>query len=430
MEKKLIIIGAGPSGMASALGAMLNGISPKDILIVDRDSDLGGTLNQCVHTGFGLHYFGENLTGTEYADRFVNKIKENKIGYLLNSTVLSITKDKEVTIVSPQYGYINAKADAIILAMGCRERPRGSLNIAGTRPAGIFSAGTAQKFVNIDGYLPGKNVVILGSEDIGLIMARRMTLEGAKVLCVSEIRPQARGKEQNVTSCLEDFDIPLYTSTIITEIFGKERVEAVEIAQVDKNLKVIKGTEKILKCDTLIISCGFIPENEISRSAGITIDRTNGGAKTDEFFQTDIDGIFACGNALHLHDTIDSLTEEAIVVGKNAAEHIKGNKDASTSVLPNKRLISMIKKVVANRKPKVKTQDPTGILTSTVKISSKISKLLPVKTDKPIDKSKFFDAMKQISQIKVKAPIKAGDIIEGDFIEQGTNLIATKTIQK
>ncbi|MGM9666016.1 MAG: NAD(P)/FAD-dependent oxidoreductase [Eubacteriales bacterium] len=321
-EKKLVVIGAGPAGLAAALGAVEAGTDPSDILIIEREHELGGILNQCIHTGFGLHLFGRELTGTEYASIFIDKVKEKGINYITDSTVLDMNRNKEISIVSPKYGYGIIKAEAIILAMGCRERSRGALNIAGTRPAGIFSAGTAQRFVNIDGYLPGKNVVILGSGDIGLIMARRLTLEGAKVLCVLEIMDRPGGLARNIAQCLDDFGIPLYLSHTVTKIFGKERLSGVEISEVDKNFKPIKGTERVIECDTLLLSCGLIPENELTKGAGIPLDPKTSGALVNQFCETGDDGVFACGNVLHVHDLVDYVTEESKKAGRAASLYL------------------------------------------------------------------------------------------------------------
>ncbi len=323
-NKKIIIIGGGPAGLAAAIEANNAGIAPDDILILERDRELGGILNQCIHAGFGLHMFGEELTGPEYAGRFIDIVKERRIGYLCDAMVLSVSAEREVTFVSPTEGFCRVKAGAIVLAMGCRERTRGALNIAGSRPAGIYSAGTAQRYVNIDGYLPGKRVVILGSGDIGLIMARRMTLEGAKVLRVCELMPYSGGLPRNIAQCLDDFDIPLYLSHTVTGIHGKERLEGVTVAKVGDDRRPIAGTEEYIQCDTLLLSVGLLPENELTREAGITIDRITGGAQVDETMQTSIPGIFACGNVLHVHDLVDFVTKEAYRAGASAANFVNG----------------------------------------------------------------------------------------------------------
>lgn len=320
----LVIIGGGPAGMSAAVEAYKQGI--QDILILEREEKLGGILQQCIHNGFGLHKFGEELTGPEYAWKYEQQIHKYGIAFRTGTTVLDITEDKVITATSAEYGIFQIQAKAIILAMGCRERSRGALNIAGSRPAGIFSAGTAQKYVNKMGYLPGKNAVILGSGDIGLIMARRMTLEGAKVHAVCELMPYSGGLARNIEQCLNDFGIPLKLSHTVVKIHGKDRVEGVTIAEVDSQKKPIAGTEEYIACDTLLLSVGLIPENELSKSAGISLDPVTSGPIVDQGRQTEVDGIFACGNVLHVHDLVDFVSEEAEIAGKSAAEYIKGMK--------------------------------------------------------------------------------------------------------
>lgn len=321
----IVVVGGGPAGLAAAIKARECGI--ESILILERAEFLGGILGQCIHTGFGLQYFGEELSGPEYADRFIRQVEDLKIEYKLDTMVLQVTEDKKVYAVNKTDGLLEIQAKAVILAMGCRERPRGALNIAGTRASGVLSAGTAQKYVNIDGYMPGKKVVILGSGDIGLIMARRMTLEGAKVECVCELMPYSSGLTRNIVQCLNDFDIPLYLSCTVVDIHGKDRVSGVTIANVDENLKPIPESERFIECDTLLLSVGLIPENELTSAVGISIDRVTSGAVVDEYRETDHEGIFACGNVLHVHDLVDFVTQESQIAGEGAANYIKGKKE-------------------------------------------------------------------------------------------------------
>lgn len=327
----LVIVGGGPAGLAAAVAARDNGV--ESILILERDKELGGILNQCIHNGFGLHTFKEELTGPEYATRFANQVLERNIEYKLNTMVMDITSNKIVTAMNREEGMFEIQAKAIILAMGCRERSRGALNIPGYRPAGIYSAGTAQRLVNMEGYMPGKRVVILGSGDIGLIMARRMTLEGAKVEVVAELMPYSGGLKRNIVQCLDDFGIPLKLSHTVIDIEGKERVEAVTIAQVGPDRKPIPGTEIRYECDTLLLSCGLLPENELSRSAGVELSPVTSGPVVNDSLETNIDGIFACGNVLHVHDLVDYVSQEAATAGKNAATYIlKGKNKAAKEV--------------------------------------------------------------------------------------------------
>ena len=326
----IIIIGGGPAGLAAAVSARHAGV--QDILILERDQVLGGILNQCIHNGFGLHTFKEELTGPEYAARFIAQVQEEDIPYRLGAAVIAITREKCVTYVSREDGLVQVQAKTIILAMGCRERPRGALNIPGTRPAGIYSAGTAQRLMNIEGYQVGREVVILGSGDIGLIMARRMTLEGARVKVVAELMPYSGGLKRNIVQCLNDFGIPLKLSHTVVEIHGKERLTGVTLAQVDENRRPIAGTEEYYACDTLLLSVGLLPENELTRALRVKMSRVTNGPEVDDRLQTDAAGIFACGNVLHVHDLVDYVSEEAALAGKNAAAFVLSQLPAENTV--------------------------------------------------------------------------------------------------
>ena len=320
MKEYDIVIGGGPAGLAAAVSARDNGI--ESILILERDRELGGILNQCIHNGFGLHTFKEELTGPEYAARYEEQVFRRGIEYKLNTMVMDISHDKVVTAMNREEGLFEIQAKAVILAMGCRERSRGALNIPGYRPAGIFSAGTAQRLVNMEGFMPGREVVILGSGDIGLIMARRMTLEGAKVKVVAELMPYSGGLKRNIVQCLNDYDIPLKLSHTVVDIRGKERLTGITLAAVDEKGKPIPGTEEDYTCDTLLLSVGLIPENELSGSMGVEMNRVTSGPVVNESLETNIEGVFACGNVLHVHDLVDFVSEEAAAAGKNAAKYV------------------------------------------------------------------------------------------------------------
>ena len=317
----IIIIGAGPAGLAAAIAAKEAGVD--DVLVIERDSVPGGILNQCIHNGFGLHTFREELTGPEYAARFLRRAEELGVAIRLSTMVLSLTNERVLTVTSRERGVEQLRGRAVILAMGCRERPRGALNIPGYRPAGIYSAGTAQRLVNLEGFMPGREVVILGSGDIGLIMARRMTLEGAHVKCVAELLPYSGGLKRNIVQCLHDYDIPLLLSHTVVDIHGRERLEGVTLAEVGPDRKPVPGSEKYIPCDTLLLSVGLLPENELSEGAEVTLDRVTGGPAVNESLETNVPGIFACGNVLHVHDLVDYVSEEAARAGRAAAKFVR-----------------------------------------------------------------------------------------------------------
>lgn len=358
-EYDLVIIGGGPAGLAAAVAARKAGL--QDLLILERDNELGGILNQCIHNGFGLHTFKEELTGPEYAGRFIDEVKALDIPYKLNTMVLDLAQDKTVTAMNREDGLFQLKPKAVILAMGCRERPRGALNIPGTRPAGIFTAGTAQRLVNMEGYLPGRKVVILGSGDIGLIMARRMTLEGAKVQVVAELMPYSGGLKRNIVQCLDDFGIPLKLSHTVVDIQGRERLEGITLAQVE-NGKPVPGTEEHYDCDTLLLSCGLIPENELSRGAGVNINPITNGPSVNESLETSIPGVFAAGNVLHVHDLVDYVSEEAAAAGRHAVQYIRDGEKEAGRVLPVRCQDGVRYTVPASIRPDALTPEDTVTL--------------------------------------------------------------------
>ncbi len=467
----LIVIGGGPAGMAAALSAREQGIS--DILILERDKELGGILNQCIHSGFGLTTFKEELTGPEYAQRYIEMTLNEKIGYMLNTMVTRVEGIRDgkdictVTAMNKEKGLFELKTRAIVLAMGCREKSRGALNIPGYRPAGIYSAGTAQRYVNIEGKMPGKKVVILGSGDIGLIMARRMTLEGAKVLCVAEIAPYSGGLRRNIVQCLDDYDIPLLFSHTVTRIHGKKRVEGVTISKVDENYNPIPGTEKYYECDTLLLSCGLIPENELSRDAGTLIEKTTQGPVVNKNLETTARGIFACGNVLHVHDLVDNVTKESVEAGKMAAQFIKdGIKDwgeAHAVKIPSKekntipedmdRTCQMIciccpngclltankgkdgqYTVSGNLCPKGEEYainemtNPVRNISSIIRVKNGTGPVVSCKTSSEIPKGKIHEVMELIMRTEADAPVKVGDILIKDAAGTGADIIATNVM--
>ncbi len=463
----LVVIGAGPAGMAAALSAKRNGL--KNILLVERDDKLGGILNQCIHSGFGLHTFNEELTGPEYAQRNVKEIYEAKIDYLLNSMVIEVSGADEngicrTYVVSKEKGFICLESQSIILAMGCREKSRGALNIPGYRPAGVYSAGTAQRYVNIEGKMPGKEVVILGSGDIGLIMARRMVLEGATVKCVAEIAPYSGGLRRNIVQCLDDYDIPLLFSHTVTKIHGKKRVEGVTISKVDDNYNPIPGTEQYIECDTLLLSCGLIPENELTVKAGAQMDSVTQGPIVNDKLLTTVDGIFACGNVLHVHDLADNVTKESVKCGENAAKYVLNPKtewgsaqrpdipkkekntipegmDRSHQMIciccPNGCLLNVENNadgsytVSGNLCPRGEEYainemtNPVRSISSTIKVKGGKEPLVSCKTDGTIPKDMISKVMVEIGKTSVEAPIEVNDVLIENVCATGVNIVAT-----
>lgn len=460
----LIIIGGGPAGMAAALSAFEKGIT--QILILERDKELGGILNQCIHNGFGLHTFKEELTGPEYAARYISMVHEKGIESLLNTMVVDVQGGSScmVTAMNKEQGIFRIQSKAVVLAMGCRERARGAMNIPGFRPAGIYSAGTAQRYVNIEGRMPGKEIVVLGSGDIGLIMARRMTLQGAKVKLVAEIMPYSGGLRRNIVQCLDDYNIPLKLSHTVTEIHGKDRVEGVTVAKVDKDLQSIPGTEEFVSCDTLLLSCGLIPENELSQGAGAQMDSVTQGAVVNERLETTVKGVFACGNVLHVHDLVDNVSKESEKAGAFAADYILNGgsdwgeavrpkipektkctlpegRDASSQLIcigcPVGCLITASKRedgyydITGNTCQKGEAYArneltaPVRMITSIIRVRGGNARVVPVKTAREIPKGKINACMEEIRAARVSAPVKVGDVLIENVAGTGISVIAT-----
>ena len=438
----IVIVGGGPAGLAAALAARENGVA--DILILEREDRLGGILNQCIHNGFGLHTFQEELTGPEYAARYIEKVEELQIPYKLQTMVLNIMPDKRVAAMNREDGLFEVQAKAVILAMGCRERPRGALNIPGFRPAGIYTAGTAQRLVNIEGFLPGRKIVILGSGDIGLIMARRLTLEGARVQAVVEILPKSGGLQRNIVQCLEDFDIPLLLRHTVVDIKGRERVSGVTVSAVDEQGKPIPGTGQEYDCDTLLLSVGLIPENELTRELGARMDPATHGPVVNEKLETTIPGVFACGNVLHVHGLVDSVSEEAAEAGKNAAVSIKQTEERRLTCIICPKGCSLRVRLEAGRVTLVEgnhckrgaqyaekeVTNPTRIVTTIIPVRGGREKMLSVKTRTDIPKAKVQACMRALKNVTAEAPVQIGNVILADVAETGVDIIATKEISE
>ena len=438
----IVIVGGGPAGLAAALAARENGVA--DILILEREDRLGGILNQCIHNGFGLHTFQEELTGPEYAVRYIEKVEELQIPYKLQTMVLNIMPDKRVAAMNREDGLFEVQAKAVILAMGCRERPRGALNIPGFRPAGIYTAGTAQRLVNIEGFLPGRKIVILGSGDIGLIMARRLTLEGARVQAVVEILPKSGGLQRNIVQCLEDFDIPLLLRHTVVDIKGRERVSGVTVSAVDEQGKPIPGTGQEYDCDTLLLSVGLIPENELTRELGARMDPATHGPVVNEKLETTIPGVFACGNVLHVHGLVDSVSEEAEEAGKNATVYIKQTEERRLTCIICPKGCSLRVRLEAGRVTLVEgnhckrgaqyaekeVTNPTRTVTTTIPIRGGCEKILSVKTRTDIPKAKVQACVQALKNVTAEAPVQIGDVILSDVAETGVDIIATKEISE
>ena len=461
----LIVIGGGPAGLAAACAAWERGL--RKILLAERDRELGGILNQCIHNGFGLHYFKEELTGPEYARRFIEQLADTGVEVRLDTMVLEVTPERQVHMVGRDTGYRVEEAKSIILAMGCRERTRGAIAIPGTRPAGVLTAGAAQRYVNMEGWLPGRRAVVLGSGDIGLIMARRMTLEGAKVLACVELMPRSRGLARNIVQCLRDYDIPLLLSHTVTDIRGRERVEQVVVSRVDSERRPIPGTEMIFDCDTLLLSVGLIPENELTRQAGIEMDPRTGGARVRENMETSLHGVFACGNAAHVHDLVDHVTTESRRAGAAAARYVlagcvseeageasfhqarsaalgdAGDVDGRTvlvcTVCPRGcRLVADTSgggfAVMGNGcsrgidYARAEVTCPTRVVTSTVRCDGGAHPRCPVKTDRPVPKSMIPQVMAALDGICAAAPVHVGQVLLADVCGTGAAIVATREL--
>lgn len=436
LKYDVVVIGGGPAGLAAALKAREKA---EKVAVLERNDELGGILNQCIHSGFGLHVFKEELTGPEYAQRYVDMVKETDISCYLNTMVINVTEDKHVIAMSED-GMLVFEAASIVLAMGCRERTRGQIRIPGTRPAGVFTAGLAQRYVNLENFKPGSRVVILGSGDIGLIMARRLTLEGIKVVGVYELMPYANGLYRNIKNCLDDFGIPLHLSTTVTKIVGSKRVQAVEVSAVDENLKPIPGTEEIIPCDTVLLSIGLIPENELSKKAGIELNPITNGPKVDNALETSVKGIFACGNVLHVHDLVDQVTKEAEDAGMYAAEYAAEQKsaEAEISVVPEGLVrYTVPTKIASGRTPVTKIKFRVGRPVKSAKIritsgdqvifeSKKAKKFVPsIMENVNLTAAQLADVQ---NEIEVTAPVKMGDVIKADLAGTSVDLVACKTV--
>ncbi len=453
----LIVIGGGPAGLAAAIQAWNQGL--KKVLLVERENTLGGILNQCIHNGFGLHRFKEELTGPEYAARYIAMLAETGVEVLCDTMVLELTAEKTVTMVGKACGYRTERARAIILAMGCRERTRGAIGTPGTRPAGVLTAGAAQLYVNIEGHMTGKKVVVLGSGDIGLIMARRMTLEGAEVLACIEIMPDSGGLTRNIVQCLNDYDIPLYLSHTVTEIHGKNRVEAVTVAKVDEALRPIAGSEFEIDCDTLMLSVGLIPENELTRGAGAQMDAKTNTPLMGGDCSASIPGVFVCGNVAHVHDLVDFVTLEAEIAGSAAANYVlgvcaNGNTDGEKKKIQTERkgippsgegemicivcpkgcLLTVDAKgeVSGHSCPrgeiygKQETSAPVRTLTSTVRMTGGELSRCPVKTDRPIPKEIIFDVMRELDNVIIEAPVALGELVIKNVCGLDAGIVTTR----